>query len=70
MKYSSEITDDKTYTFLSLMISIFEYNAKKTTNKIRGKILTKEILVKKVKPMAHNIDFTIFIFHHLPCIQY
>ena len=45
-EYSSDITNDKKYTFLFLLISIFECRAKKTTKKIRGKILTKDILVK------------------------
>lgn len=52
------------------MISIFEYTAKKTTNKIRGKMLTKDTLVKYAKPMVHSIDFTIFILHYLPYIHY
>lgn len=45
-KYNIEVTDDKTYTFLSLMISILEYKAEKTVIIIRGKILTRDILVK------------------------
>ncbi len=45
-KNNNENIKDKIYTFLSLIISILEYKAKITVNIIRGKILTKEILVK------------------------
>ena len=45
-KYNNENIKDKKYTFLSLIISILEYKTKITVNIIRGKILTKEILVK------------------------